>query len=69
MPAHNVNTAALSQVVDAARRFEELSVSLNLAPIDTEDASLSTSIWMMEQVLETADGNAAAVILVDGRKH
>ena len=69
MPAHNVNTAALDQVVEAARRFEALSDALNLAPVDDEDSSLSTSIWMMEQVLESADGNAEAVILVDGRKH
>jgi len=69
MPAHNVNTAALDQVVDAARRFEALSEALNLAPLDTEDSTLSTSIWMMEQVLEAADGNAATVELPHGRKH
>jgi len=69
MPAHNVNTAALDQVVEAARRFEALSEALNLAPVDDEDSALSTSIEMMERVLETADGNAAHVILVDGREH
>ena len=69
MPAHNVNTAALDQVVEAARRFEALSEALNLAPVDDEDSSLSTSIWIMEQVLEVADGNAETVELLDGRKH
>ena len=69
MPAHNVNTAALDQVVEAARRFEALSEALNLAPVDDEDSSLSTSIWMMEQVLKVADGNAAAILLRGGREH
>jgi len=69
MPAHNVNTAALDQVVEAARRFEALSEALNLAPVDDEDSSLSTSIWIMEQVLEVADGNAETVELPHGRKH
>ena len=69
MPAHNVNTAALDRVVEAARRFEALSDALNLAPVDDEDGSLSTSLWMMEQVLESADGNADTVSLPNGRKH
>jgi hypothetical protein len=69
MPAHNVNTAALDQVVEAARRFESLCDALNLAPVDDEDSGLSTSIWMMEQVLENADGNADTVSLPNGRKH
>ena len=69
MPAHNVNTAALDQVVEAARRFEALSEALNLAPVDDEDSSLSTSLWMMEQVLEVAEGSAATVELPNGRKH
>jgi len=69
MPAHNVNTAALDQVVEAARRFEALSDALNLAPVDNEDSNLSTSIWMMEQVLEVADGSGETVELPHGRKH
>ena len=69
MPAHNVNTAALDQVVEAARRFEALSDALNLAPVDDEDSSLSTSLWMIEQVLEHADGNGETVELPHGRKH
>ena len=36
MPAHNVNTAALQQVVEAARRFESLAEALNLSPMDNE---------------------------------
>ena len=43
MPAHNVNTAALEQVVEAARRFEALAEALNLAPVDNEFCDLSTS--------------------------
>jgi hypothetical protein len=69
MPAHNVNTAALDQVVEAARRFEALSEALNLAPVDHEDSSLSTSIWMIEQVLESADSSGETVELPNGRKH
>ena len=69
MPAHNVNTAALEQVVDAARRFEQLTETLNLAPVDSSAASLSTSVLMMEQVLKVADGNADTVTLENGRVH
>jgi hypothetical protein len=69
MPAHNVNTAALEQVVDAARRFEQLTKALNLAPVDSSASSLSTSVLMMEQVLKVADGNADTVTLENGRKH
>jgi predicted nucleic acid-binding protein len=69
MPAHNVNTAALEQVVEAARRFETLAETLNLSPVDNEDFALTTSIWMMERVLEVADGNAVTVALEDGRAH
>ena len=69
MPAHNVNTAALAQVVDAARRFEQLTEALNLAPVDSSASSLSTSVLMMEQVLKVADGNADTVTLENGRVH
>ena len=69
MPAHNVNTAALDKVVEAARRFEALSDALNLAPVDDEDSSLSTAIWMIEQVLESADSSGETVELPHGRKH
>ena len=69
MPAHNVNTAALEQVVDAARRFEQLTEALNLAPVDSSASSLPTSVLMMEQVLKVADGNANTVTLENGRKH
>ena len=66
MPAHNVNTAALEQVVDAARRFEQLTETLNLAPVDDEDSSLSTSVLMMEKVLEIADPNGRPVPCKNG---
>ncbi len=66
MPAHNVNTAALAQVVDAARRFEQLTEALNLAPVDDEDSSLSTSVLMMEKVLEVADPNGRVVPCKNG---
>ena len=69
MPAHNVNTAALEQVVDAARRFEQLTEALNLAPVDSSASSLPTSVLMMEQVLKVADGNADTVTLENGRLH
>ena len=69
MPAHNVNTAALEQVVDAARRFEQLTEALNLAPVDSSASSLSTSVLMMEQVLKVADGSANTVTLENGRLH
>ena len=69
MPAHNVNTAALEQVVEAARRFEALTEALNLAPVDNEDLQLSTSLVMMDMVLDSADPNGATIFLEDGRSH
>ena len=69
MPAHNVNTAALEQVVEAARRFEALAEALNLAPVDNEFCDLSPSLIMMDQVLEVADGNGGTIFLEDGRSH
>ena len=69
MPAHNVNTAALEQVVEAARRFESLAEALNLAPVDNEDFELSTSLLMMDKVLKVDDGNGTTIFLEDGRDH
>ena len=69
MPAHNVNTAALEMVLEAAQRFEKLTETLNLTPVDTEDFSLSTAVLMMERVLEVADGNANTVALLEEREH
>ncbi len=69
MPAHNVNTAALHPVVEAARRFESLAEALNLAPVDNEFSDLSTSLLMMDKVLEVADGNGTTIFLEDGRDH
>lgn len=69
MPAHNVNTAALEMVLEAAQRFEKLTEALNLSPVDTEDFSLSTAVFMLERVLEVADGNAKTVALPEGREH
>lgn len=66
MPAHNVNTAALEQVVDAARRFEQLTEALNLAPVDEEDFPLSGAIRVMEKVLEVADPNGRVVPCKNG---
>tara|TARA_Y100001951_G_scaffold72102_1_gene58983 strand:+ start:221 stop:424 length:204 start_codon:yes stop_codon:yes gene_type:complete len=66
MPAHNVNTAALEQVVDAARRFEQLTETLNLAPVDEEDFPLSGAIRVMEKVLEIADPNGPVVPCKNG---
>ncbi len=69
MPAHNVNTAALDKVVDAARRFMVMSDALNLSPLDDENDSLDTCIFMMERVLEHADPNAKCVLLPHGRRN
>ena len=69
MPAHNVTTAALEQVVEAARRFETLAETLNLAPVDNEFCELSTSLFMMDKVLKVADGNGTTIFLEDGRDH
>tara|TARA_Y100001938_G_scaffold138612_1_gene204381 strand:+ start:765 stop:974 length:210 start_codon:yes stop_codon:yes gene_type:complete len=69
MPAHNVNTAALEQVVEAARRFETLAETLNLSPVDNEDFELSTSLLMMDKVLADADPNGATMFLENGRDH
>tara|TARA_R100000005_G_scaffold67446_1_gene35541 strand:- start:24 stop:233 length:210 start_codon:yes stop_codon:yes gene_type:complete len=69
MPAHNVNTAALEQVVEAAKRFETIAEALNLAPVDNEDLQLSVSLIMMDKVLADADPNGATLFLENGRSH
>lgn len=69
MPAHNVNTAALEQVVEAAKRFETIAEALNLAPVDNEDLQLSVSLIMMDRVLADADPNGATLFLENGRSH
>ncbi len=69
MPAHNVNTAALEQVVEAAKRFETIAEALNLAPVDNEDLQLSVSLIMMDKVLADADPNGATMFLENGRSH
>ncbi len=69
MPAHNVNTAALEQVVEAAKRFETIAEALNLAPVDNEDLQLSVSLIMMDMVLADADPNGATLFLENGRSH
>ena len=61
MPAHNVNTAALEKVVEAARRFMQMSEFLGHAPLDDEDSSLESCVWMIERSLEQADPNGARV--------
>ena len=69
MPAHNVNTAALEQVVEAAKRFETIAEALNLAPVDNEDLQLSVSLIMMDRVLADADPNGATLFLENGRSN
>ena len=61
MPAHNVNTAALEKVLEAARRFMQMSEFLGHAPLDDENSTLDTCVWMIERSLEQADPNGASV--------
>jgi hypothetical protein len=61
MPAHNVNTAALEKVLEAARRFMQMSEFLGHAPLDDEDSSLDTCVWMIEKSLVEADPNGESV--------
>jgi hypothetical protein len=61
MPAHNVNTAALEKVLEAARRFMLMSEFLGNAPLDDENSTLDTCVFMIEQSLVEADPNGASV--------
>jgi hypothetical protein len=61
MPAHNVNTAALEKVLEAARRFMQMSEFLGHAPLDDENSTLDTCVFMIEQSLVEADPNGARV--------
>jgi len=61
MPAHNVNTAALEKVLEAARRFMQMSEFLGHAPLDDEDNTLDTCVFMIERSLEEADPNGESV--------
>ena len=53
MPVNNVNSAALEKVVEAAKRYMQISEWLGHSPLDDEDATLlDTCIFMVEQKLK-----------------
>ena len=52
MPVNNVNSAALEKVVEAAKRYIQISEWLGHSPLDDEDATLHTCIFMVEQKLK-----------------
>lgn len=71
MPAHNVNTAALEMVVEAARRFEQIAIGLNISTVllSDDDCELSTAIMMMDKVVDVADRNGTTIFLENEREH
>jgi len=52
MPVNNVNSAALERVVEAAKRYMQISEWLGHSPLDDETATLDTCIFMVEQKLK-----------------
>jgi len=51
MPVNNVNFYALEKVLEAAKRYQKISEWLGHSPLDDEDATLDTCIFMVEQKL------------------
>ena len=52
MPVNNVNSAALEKVVEAAKRYMQISEWLGHSPLDDEDATLDACIFMVEKSWE-----------------
>ena len=48
MPVNNVNFYALEKVLEAAKRYQKISEWLGHSPLDDEDATLDTCIFMGE---------------------
>ena len=52
MPVNNVNFYALEKVLEAAKRYQKISECLGHSPLDDEDATLDTCIFMVEKNLK-----------------
>jgi hypothetical protein len=69
MPAHNVNTCALADVVKAAKEMLLVKKLHGIETRDEDGVDLSTSIFMLERVLREAKPEPLRVILPDERDH
>jgi hypothetical protein len=52
MPVNNVNIYALEKVIEAAKRYMQISEWLGHSPLDDEDSTLDSCIFMVEQKLK-----------------
>ena len=55
MPVNNVNFYALEKVLEAAKRYQKISEWLGHSPLDDEDATLDTCIFMVESTVKAND--------------
>ena len=55
MPVNNVNFYALEKVLEAAKRYQEISEWLGHSPLDDEDATLDSCIFMVESTVKAND--------------
>jgi hypothetical protein len=53
MPVNNVNYYALEKVLEAAKRYQKISEWLGHSPLDDEDATLDSCVFMVEKNLKT----------------
>ena len=53
MPVNNVNYYALEKVLEAAKRYQTISEWLGHSPLDDEDATLDSWVFMVEKNLKT----------------
>jgi len=56
MPVNNVNFYALEKVLEAAKRYQKISEWLGHSPLDDEDATLDTCIFMVESTVNSCFG-------------
>jgi len=52
MPVNNVNFYALEKVLEAAKRYQKISEWLGHSPLDDEDSTLDSCVFMVEQKLK-----------------
>ena len=55
MPVNNVNFYALEKVLEAAKRYQKISEWLGHSPLDDEDATLDSCVFMVEKNLKAGE--------------
>jgi len=52
MPANNINIYALEKVLEASKRYMQISEWFGHSPLDNENFTLDTAIYLVEKELK-----------------